>query len=61
VIFLDAERSAYRSYWPVLKQLICNQPGGVLVVNNVISHREEVNEFLSDIEADNDRLHTEAV
>lgn len=58
VIFLDAERSAYVSYWPMLKQLICNQPGTVLVVDNVVSHREEVKEFLSGIEADDDVMNT---
>jgi predicted O-methyltransferase YrrM len=43
MIFLDAERSAYTSYWPDLVRVL--QPGGLLVVDNVISHAEEVREF----------------
>ncbi len=42
VIFLDAERSAYVSYWPALKRLLHQQAGALLLVDNVISHREEV-------------------
>ena len=58
VIFLDAERTAYGAYWPALKQLICQHPGTLLVVDNVISHREEVSEFLATIEADDEVMAT---
>jgi predicted O-methyltransferase YrrM len=50
-ILLDAERNAYESYWSDLKRLI-KPKGGVLVIDNVISHAAEVNPFLSLIKKD---------
>ena len=44
LILLDAERDAYVSYWPDLKRIL-SQQGGVLIVDNVISHAEEVKAF----------------
>lgn len=58
LIFLDAERSAYMSYWLPLKHLICQNPGSLLLVDNVISHQEEVKDFLSVIESDADVMAT---
>jgi predicted O-methyltransferase YrrM len=43
LIFLDAERPAYRGYWPDLLRTL--RPGGLLVVDNVISHAEQVADF----------------
>jgi predicted O-methyltransferase YrrM len=44
LIFLDAERPAYAGYWPdVLRTLA---PGGLVAVDNVISHAEQVEEML---------------
>ena len=43
MIFLDAERSAYVDYWPDLFRVLL--PGGLLVVDNVLSHASEVEEF----------------
>jgi predicted O-methyltransferase YrrM len=43
MIFLDAERPAYPAYWPDLMRVL--RPGGLLVVDNVLSHAEEVSEF----------------
>jgi predicted O-methyltransferase YrrM len=45
MIFLDAERPAYPSYWPDLIRVL--RPGGLLVVDNVISHASEVRAFRS--------------
>jgi predicted O-methyltransferase YrrM len=42
-IFLDAERPAYPGYWPDLVRVLA--PRGLLAVDNVISHAEEVAEF----------------
>jgi predicted O-methyltransferase YrrM len=42
-IFLDAERPAYTAYWPHLVRVL--RPGGLLVVDNVISHADEVADF----------------
>lgn len=49
-ILLDAEREAYVDYWPYLSQNLLQ--GGSLVVDNVISHAEEVREFIAGIEQD---------
>jgi len=43
LIFLDAERPAYAGYWPALLRAL--RPGGVLAVDNVVSHAEEVRDF----------------
>ena len=40
VVFLDAERGAYVGYWPDLLRAL--RVGGLLVVDNVLSHAEEV-------------------
>lgn len=49
-IFLDAERPAYPDYWPHLRRALA--PRGLLVVDNVISHAEEVADFRALITAD---------
>lgn len=43
LIFLDAERPAYPSYWSDLVRTL--GPGGLLAVDNVISHADQVAEF----------------
>ena len=43
MIFLDAERPAYASYWPDLRRAL--RPGGLLAVDNVLSHAEQVADF----------------
>jgi predicted O-methyltransferase YrrM len=45
LIFLDAERPAYPGYWPDLIRVL--RPGGLLVVDNVLSHANEVQAFRS--------------
>jgi predicted O-methyltransferase YrrM len=42
-IFLDAERPAYTAYWPDLARVLSAR--GVLAVDNVISHANELVEF----------------
>lgn len=50
-ILLDAERDAYVAYWPYLAQIMqCK--GGLLAVDNVLSHASEVAEFIGMVEAD---------
>lgn len=45
LIFLDAERPAYAGYWPdVLRAL---RPGGLVAVDNVISHADQVEQLLA--------------
>jgi predicted O-methyltransferase YrrM len=43
MIFLDAERPAYAGYWPDLMRVL--GPGGLLAVDNVLSHAGEVEDF----------------
>ena len=43
MIFLDAERDAYARYWPELLRAL--RPGGLLAVDNVLSHADELAEF----------------
>jgi predicted O-methyltransferase YrrM len=50
MIFLDAERPAYTSYWPDLVRVL--RPGGLLVIDNVLSHAEEVREFRETAQTD---------
>jgi predicted O-methyltransferase YrrM len=42
-IFLDAERPAYAGYWPELVRVLA--PSGLLAVDNVLSHADEVAAF----------------
>jgi len=50
VIFLDAERPAYPSYWPDLLRTL--RPGGLLVIDNAISHEQELTGFRELVERD---------
>jgi len=43
LIFLDSERPAYVRYWPELVRALA--PRGLLVVDNVLSHADELAEF----------------
>jgi predicted O-methyltransferase YrrM len=43
LIFLDAERREYASYWPDLVRTL--RPSGLLVVDNTLSHARELVEF----------------
>ena len=56
-ILLDAEREHYVSYWKDLKRLL-RKNGGVLIVDNVISHKAEVKDFLNLIEKEADFMVT---
>lgn len=52
VIFLDSDRAAYVSYWPLLKKAL--RPGGLLVADNAISHAGEMAAFMALLRADPD-------
>ena len=49
-VFLDAERPAYAGYWPDLLRVLA--PGALLVIDNVLSHAEQVEEVTALIEAE---------
>jgi predicted O-methyltransferase YrrM len=50
MIFLDAERPAYAGYWRDLVRVL--RPGGLLAVDNVLSHADQVDDFRSLIRSD---------
>ncbi len=50
LIFLDAERPAYAGYWPDLVRAL--RPGGLLAVDNVLSHADEVSDFRALVSSD---------
>jgi predicted O-methyltransferase YrrM len=49
-VFLDAERPAYAGYWPDLLRTL--EPGGLLAIDNVLSHADQVEEVTGVIEAE---------
>jgi predicted O-methyltransferase YrrM len=50
LVFLDAERDAYAAYWPDLVRVLA--PGGLLAVDNVVSHADQVRDFRALVDAD---------
>jgi len=48
-VFLDAERPAYAAYWPDLLRVL-RRDGGLLAIDNVLSHPAEVTEISGLIE-----------
>ncbi|EHO07795.1 class I SAM-dependent methyltransferase [Myroides odoratimimus] len=50
LILLDAERSYYTGYWKDLERLLDQTESSLLVVDNVISHEAEVEEFINRID-----------
>jgi predicted O-methyltransferase YrrM len=49
-IFLDSERSAYPGWWQQLKRSLSQ--GGLVVVDNAISHQSELAPFMALVEVD---------
>jgi predicted O-methyltransferase YrrM len=48
-VFLDADRASYRTYLNlVIPKLL---PGGLLVADNVISHRQELDDYLTSVKS----------
>ena len=45
LLFLDAERTEYPEWWPHPARVV--RPGGVLAIDNVLSHPDEVAECLA--------------
>ncbi len=50
LLFLDAERAEYPSWWPHPVRVL--RPGGVLVADNALSHPEEIEPLRALIEQD---------
>lgn len=51
-LFLDSERPEYVGWWPHPRRVL--RAGGLLIVDNVLSHPDEVAEFRGLVEADPD-------
>jgi predicted O-methyltransferase YrrM len=49
-LFLDSERPEYPGWWPHPVRVL--RPGGLLVVDNVLSHPDEIAPFLRLVEAE---------
>jgi predicted O-methyltransferase YrrM len=56
LLFLDAERPEYPPWWPAVQRAL--RPGGLLVVDNVTSHPDEVAPFLELVRAEPGWAHT---
>jgi predicted O-methyltransferase YrrM len=49
-IFLDSERSEYPAWWPQLRRVL--RPGGLVVVDNAVSHIEQMAPFTALVNGD---------
>jgi len=49
-VFLDADRPSYRAYLELIVPKVV--PGGLLVADNVVSHRQELEEYLTRVKGD---------
>jgi predicted O-methyltransferase YrrM len=49
LVFLDTQRGLYVTWWPSLQRAL--RPGGLMVVDNVTSHAEEVAPFVATVAA----------
>lgn len=52
LIFLDSKRSEYFQWWPNIKRVL--KKGGLLVVDNAISHADEMEAFIERVKNDPD-------
>ncbi|CAH1044328.1 O-methyltransferase [Halomonas sp. TD01] len=52
LLFLDSNRSDYLQWWPTIKRVL--REGGLLVVDNAISHADEMAAFIELVSADLD-------
>jgi predicted O-methyltransferase YrrM len=50
LVFLDSERREYPGWWPNLRRVL--RPGGLLIVDNATSHREQLAPFVALVKAD---------
>ena len=50
VVFLDSDRSRYRGWWPDVRRVL--RDGGLLAVDNVLSHPDQVADLRALVDAD---------
>ena len=49
MLFLDANREHYSAWWPSIQRVLA--PGGLLVVDNAVSHAGEMEYFIAQVRA----------
>jgi predicted O-methyltransferase YrrM len=49
LLFLDADREQYLAWWPSIQRVLA--PGGLLVVDNAVSHAAELEGFVAEVRA----------
>ena len=49
LLFLDSNREQYASWWPSIQRVFA--PGGLLVVDNAVSHAGEMESFIAKVRA----------
>jgi len=49
VLFLDADREQYLAWWPWIQEALA--PGGLLVMDNAVSHAAELHGFIAQVRA----------
>jgi predicted O-methyltransferase YrrM len=49
LVFLDADREQYSAWWPWIQSVLA--PGGLLVVDNAVSHAREMDGFIANVRA----------
>jgi predicted O-methyltransferase YrrM len=49
LLFLDADREQYLAWWPWAQRVLA--PGGLLVVDNAVSHAAEMEGFMAEVRA----------
>ncbi|WP_429164058.1 O-methyltransferase [Aeromonas rivipollensis] len=54
IIFLDSDRQHYQGWWPEIRRLLA--PRGLLVVDNAISHENEMRDWMAQVRRDPDFL-----
>ncbi|MDH0351487.1 O-methyltransferase [Aeromonas caviae] len=50
LVFLDSDRQQYQRWWPEIRRLLA--PRDLLVVDNAISHREEMSDWMAEVVQD---------
>ncbi len=49
LLFLDSRRQEYETWWPWIQRVLV--PGGMVVVDNVVSHAAEMEGFIAQVRA----------
>ncbi|MBB3222966.1 O-methyltransferase [Pseudoduganella umbonata] len=50
MVFLDSDRTQYLGWWPEIRRVL--RPRGLLVVDNAVSHADQIAGFAQTVEAD---------